>query len=396
MIRRMFVPSLYACMRMERSKVIVIGGNHHNTLGVVRSLGYKEIRPHVVIVTNNKKPYVCYSKYIERYQILSSAGEIVDYLLSIKDNTTKRVVISCADFVTAVLDSHQNELSAYYYLPVGKGNVELVMNKDTMSRIANECGISTPRNLPLNEVTFDKSKKYILKPLKSIEGSKADIAIVKSKEELDDYLSSVHCDNIQIQEFVEKELEFQLIGCSLNAGETIIIPGSSIILRQPENTNTGFLKYVGFDQFEYNGINDCKKFIQTIGYSGLFSLEFLRGKDGKDYFMEINMRNDGNAICVTAAGVNLPYIWYCHCVGSDDWEKEAARVVRETIVMPEFDDFVNVLKRKISLSKWIKDICRTDCFMEYDKTDREPFKVGLRQQIGNYYKLVCRKLHIKK
>lgn len=35
-------------MEMEM-KVIAIGGNHHNTLGVVRSLGYKGLRSHVII-----------------------------------------------------------------------------------------------------------------------------------------------------------------------------------------------------------------------------------------------------------------------------------------------------------------------------------------------------------
>lgn len=382
---------------MKQNKVIVIGGNHHNTLGVVRSLGYKGLRPLVVVVTDHKKPYVCQSKYVQQYEILSSASEIVEYLLKKKNNHgTKPVVVSCADFVTAVLDSHQDQLSAFYHLPVGKGNVVQMMDKDTMARIANECGIDTPRNLTLDEVSFSYNKRYIFKPLRSIEGSKADIAVIGSREELDSFISSSHCDNLQIQEFVEKELEFQLIGCSLNGGETVIIPGASIILRQPENTNTGFLKYVSIDELQYDGMHACRKFIQTIGYSGLFSLEFLRGKNGKDYFMEINMRNDGNSICVTAAGVNLPYIWYCHSLGSEDWIQEASRTVRNTIVMPEFDDFVNVLKRKISLCQWIKDIRKTDCFMEFDKTDKKPFYVGLRQQIANYCKLVFRKLHIIK
>ena len=45
-------------------KVIVIGINHHNTLGVVRSLGYKGLKSHVIIMCRQKNPYVCYSKYI--------------------------------------------------------------------------------------------------------------------------------------------------------------------------------------------------------------------------------------------------------------------------------------------------------------------------------------------
>lgn len=381
-------------MEMEM-KVIVIGGSHHNTLGVVRSLGYKGLKSHVIIVSRKKNPYVCYSKYIVEYKVISTAEEIVEYLLSMKNYYINSVVISCADFVTAVLDAHQNLLSNYYKLPVGGGNIGQVMNKDIMAFFANKCGIITPRNLQIEEVSFDSYKKFILKPLTSIEGSKKDIAIVSTKAELDSYLSSVHCSNLQIQEFIEKELEFQLIGCSLNGGEKVIIPGASIILRQPENTNTGFLKYVGFDKFKFDGYHECEKFIRTIGYSGLFSMEFLRGKDGKDYFMEINMRNDGNAICVTASGVNLPYIWYCHCIKSEEWVQEASNRVREILVMPEFDDFVNVIKHKISLFQWIKDIYRTDCFMEYDRRDTKPFYYGLLQQLSNYVKLVLKKVFYK-
>ena len=376
-------------------KVIVIGGNHHNTLGVVRSLGYKGLRSHVIIVSRKKNPYVCYSKYIEKYKVISNAEEIVEYLLSMKNYYINSVVISCADFVTAELDSHKSILDEYFYLPIGNGNIVQVMNKETMSKIANNCGILTPKNILLKDVIFCNNRKYIIKPLNSIEGSKKDIAIVSTKAELDSYLSSVHCSNLQIQEFIEKELEFQLIGCSLNGGEKVIIPGASIILRQPENTNTGFLKYVGFDKFRFDGYHECEEFIRAIGYSGLFSMEFLRGKDGKDYFMEINMRNDGNAICVTASGVNLPYIWYCHCIKSEEWIQEASNRVREILVMPEFDDFVNVIKHKISLFQWIKDIYRTDCFMEYDRRDTKPFYHGLLQQLSNYVKLVFKKVFYK-
>ena len=63
--------------------------------------------------------------------------------------------------------------------------------------------------------------------------------------------------------------------------------------------------------------------------------------------------------------------------------------------MPEFDDFVNVLKHKISLLQWIKDIHRTDCFMEYDKRDTKPFYHGLQQQLLNYVKLGLKKVHFK-
>lgn len=379
---------------MEQNKVIVIGGNHHNTLGVIRSLGYYGLRPYLIVITDHKKPYICKSRFIDNYEILTSTKDLLRCLLRLKDDFIgKAVVLSCADFVTAELDSNKELLQDNYYLPVGNGNLVEIMNKDYMSRIANDCGILTPNNVELKDISFSNNRKYIIKPLKSIEGSKADIAIIKDKRELDKYLSSEHCENIQIQEFIEKELEFQLIGCSLNAGEKIIIPGVSIILRQPDNTNTGFLKYVALEKFSFKQYDECAKFIHTIGYSGLFSLEFLRDKSGKDYFMEINMRNDGNAICVTAAGINLPYIWYSYCIGSNDWKREIANEVSDTVVMPEFDDFVNVLKHKISITRWIKDINHTDHFMEYDRRDIKPFIYGVKQQLANYLKIAINKIH---
>lgn len=397
MIQKMYVQNSLSFMKQGQNKILVIGGNHHNTLGVIRSLGYKGLKPDVLLISDIIKPYVSYSRYIEHLDIIQSETQITEYLIdNRKKYDNKPVIISCADIVTSELDSNFEKLSDFYTLPIGKGNLTQIMNKQYMCQIANECGILTPISIYFKNIVFDSDSKYIIKPLKSINGAKSDIAIIKNIDELNNYFSSSHCENIQIQKYIDKELEFQLIGCSLNSGETVIIPGASIILRQPDNTNTGFLKYVPLKEFQYDGLENCKQFIRTIGYSGLFSMEFLRGKDGKDYFMEINMRNDGNAICVTAAGVNLPYIWYSYCSGSDEWQSEAKHEIKETIVMPEYDDFVNVLKRKISLVDWIKDVRRTDCFMEYDKTDKRPFYIGLRAQLTNYFKLFLKKIHITK
>ena len=95
-------------------------------------------------------------------------------------------------------------------------------------------------------------------------------------------------------------------------------------------------------------------------------------EDCEDYFLEINMRNDGNAICVTDAGVNLPFIWYAYNSGND-YKNEVEKKCTSLFCMPEFDDIVFVLKGKLSLFKWIKDVRRTSSFMEYSSDDKKPF-----------------------
>ena len=72
-------------------------------------------------------------------------------------------------------------------------------------------------------------------------------------------------------------------------------------------------------------IEKVEKFIREIGYKGLFSVEFIRDAVGNDYFLEINMRNDGNAYCVQCAGVNLPNIWYKYAANPQAEIKESVR-----------------------------------------------------------------------
>ena len=77
--------------------------------------------------------------------------------------------------------------------------------------------------------------------MSSIVGQKSDIVICSSKKDLENYLSDKKsC--LHLEEYIVKTIEFQLIGCSLE--QKIIIPGYTIIIRQPNNTNTGYLKYL--------------------------------------------------------------------------------------------------------------------------------------------------------
>lgn len=120
-------------------------------------------------------------------------------------------------------------------------------------------------------------------------------------------------------------------------------------------------------------MNTVRYFIRDLGYSGLFSLEFIRDKSGKDYFMELNMRNDGNAYAVTGAGVNLPYLWYLYHTNRELFKIENKIVKKSVTAMPELSDFKFVLKRKVSLFSWIKDYNGAKVLLLYNTNDKTPF-----------------------
>ena len=367
------------------SKVVVIGGDHHNTLGVLRSLGERGIQSDLILVTSSRMTFVDASKYIARYWKISNEDEIVNTLLThYKEGDDKPVVICCSDSSSGVIDENHDQLMPYFYLPgsTQQGRISKLMSKKEMADLALEIGLKTPKTTYVSESDSDLSKiklPCIIKPVVSRKGSKTEIAICRTLDEVTQYASSHNIFNNQIQDFIDKDFEYQLIGCSTS--KEVIIPGVSKILRPCKGSNTSYLHYTPLGE-GFCEIAKCKEFVRRTGYHGLFSLEFLRDKNGQDYFMEINFRNDGNAICVTAAGMSLPYIWYLDCIGKE-YTEEANKEITPVYVMPDMAELKLLVTRQISLREYISDFKKTNRFMEYDKNDPKPF-----------WRMVRAKLHL--
>lgn len=370
------------------NKVLVIGADHHNTLGIVESLGEKGINSYVLIVAKVKSSFVIKSKFIIDGWICPSPDGVVDEMLRhFSDSVNKTIVYSSYDNVSAVLDSAQDRLEKYFILPVTnqKGSLEHKMSKEYMSELAREVGLCVPRTWTVADGKIPNDIEYpcITKAISSLEGSKKNIRICNNVDELKNFLeNSAHCPVIQIQKFIQKEYEFQFLGCSLNSGEHVIISGRTHIDRPKGLDNTFFLE---FDRVEPEFSETQKKaeeFIRRTGYSGTFSIEFLKDKnDGKHYFTETNFRNDGNAICQTSAGMNIPYIYYLYYSGGNWREELRPSTIKTTYLMPEIYYFKCMLKREVTLGEWLRNYKKTTCFITYFKGDTKPFWYCLKNEI---------------
>ena len=89
---------------MHNLNIIIIGSLHHNTLGVVRSLGEAEISSEniwVLLVSNERrsKNIISSSKYVklENISFVTKCEEIIPWLLNKKDFKGQAVVICCFD-----------------------------------------------------------------------------------------------------------------------------------------------------------------------------------------------------------------------------------------------------------------------------------------------------------
>lgn len=376
-------------------KIIVIGSDHHNTLGVVQSLGKKHINASVIILGNNNRSFVLKSKYIENGYICLNKNEVIDCLKNHFSNQKEpSIVISTTDTVASLLDSHYDELHSFLIFPNCKtqGILTRWMNKETMDITAREVGIQVPQSWIVKKGEMLTGVKFpvMTKSISSLEGGKSNIHICRTQEELDQVLRSQNkYPYLQVQQFINKEFEFQFLGCSLNGGEEIIIPGRTHIDRPHGMDNTFFLHYKPLEDSFSELLSKVKSFIKVTGYSGLFSVEFLRDKNGKDYFLEMNFRNDGNAKCLTVAGINIPYIWYLYNSGGDYKKEIQDSRIHEISFMPEETYFIQMFLREVSIRQYFHDMRIADCYALYDKDDKAPLfyfiYLFFRKQLGKIF-----------
>ena len=369
----------------DKDNIIVIGGNHQNTLGVVEALGQKSVNPIVIIISSVTSSYVLSSKYVKRGYIISREDDIVRTILDICIESNGVVTsIACSDDAAIILDNNYEKWPTNFFYPSinPKGGLYEWTKKEKMSKMADSIGITIPQSSIIlnNSIPNDLSYPLVTKPFTSVHNGKQGFSICKSKEELDKYIECKgNNDPFQVQEYIEKEFEFQLIGCSLHSGETIIIPGRTHITTTTGFNNLVFLRYGEYEAEYEETVSLAKRFIQKTGYSGLFSVEFMRGKDGKNYFLEMNFRNDGNGIAVTASGFNLPYIWYLYQTNRD-WEMEVNKSSVKTIyMMPELSFFSAMVNGEVGFIEWLKDLKKTNCYLTHFKDDPQPFKCLLRE-----------------
>lgn len=384
-----------------QNKVLVIGGDHQNTLGVIEALGQKGVRSEVIILGHVNSSFVLKSKYVGSGRICADEEAVVTSILDYFKHEEKKVVaIACCDDAANILDAHYEQLKQLLVIPTVKEAGTLISwtNKEKMTEKAKSLGITIPASWLIRDTTIPDDIIYpcVIKPITSVKHGKAGFAKCANRDELQVCLDAKKVgEPVQVQQFVEKEFEFQFIGCSLNAGEEVVIPGRTHIETTTGFNNLVFLKYDKYDSSFEKTVEESRRFVKETGHSGLFSIEYMRGKDGKDYFLEMNFRNDGNGIAVTSSGTNLPYIWYLYASGGDYQSEIANSSVKTTYMMPEYSFLMSVFNGEVSLKEWLADKKKTTCYLTKFKDDMDPWRAYIKPNLKVLVKAGIRYILIK-
>lgn len=361
---------------------IVLGHNHNNTLGLIWSLheGGHKVN---LLLYEDKYNYVSKSKFIDKIYYIKKGDNVIGLLKDVSESIERKpVVFVSSDTDASLLNDHYTELKDYCYFEGGRpdGSINRYRDKDEGERLAKECGFTIPQTVI---ITKPEDLPYVLLPLplfikgnNSVHGGKAAMKKCDNQEDAFKFVNGLPQDYfpLQVQEFIDKEYELMLLGCSLYGGKKVICPVANKKIRQyPKNTGGGSWSLsteVAASEELRQLADKVSKYLKQIEYTGNFSAEFLYA-NGKFYFLEINLRNDGTSWLSTCSGYNLPDM-VCRSFIDDNVSADDC-TFRHRHYMNILWDLHFLLDGSVSLFKWLGQLQNDTCYSHYNRMDKAPF-----------------------
>lgn len=381
-------------METIKNKVIVWSIDNFNTLGLMRELG--EYNLDIFFLIKGKASFAAYSKYCRAFSETDNLNSGLEYLKTNFKNieNCKPIIITAGDDIAIFIDDHREELEDRYTLPITeqRGNQKKYTDKFNMTRLAQKVGIMCPEThlVKWNSEIPPISYPCILKPSHENQGhfNEFKYKICKNERHLKKVLHLVRHDSVFVlQELIQKEADLLIYGCRIPDG-TVLIAGTFYKDRF-DGVGSGTHGFIEKQIHKSIDINSIEQLLREIGYVGLFSIEFGL-YNGKTYFYEINLRNDGTSDYFRQAGANLPALYVYSCAGKD-WHIIPHEVKGRTWFIDELFDIENVILRKISFKQWKQDMQNATIHRYYDENDPEPFEIVKR----NRFKTIISDLLLK-
>jgi carbamoylphosphate synthase large subunit len=245
-----------------------------------------------------------------------------------------------------------------------QGRVSELMDKHYQMDLAKKFGLRVLESEYTNAVDFSLERvKYpcLIKPLNSTTGSKGDMHVCSRLEELKSALSTAtETQDFIVQQYIRNEGDILCLGMSFANGDVwlpavVFKPGVSAVGEYTHAVvSTDVRKYLP----EYEAV---QRFVKATKYVGPFSVEFGL-EQGKNYFFEINLRNDGTSHYPLKAHVNLiqSYIEETHV---------RTLPIVEYNMVDEVGDLRRVLLHELSLYQWWKNFCAAGSYRFYSDKD---------------------------
>lgn len=377
---------------------IIFGPGNYNSLGVLHQLAEAGMEAFLLIVGSGYDrrhgDILRYSRYAGEYHEAPTAACALEWLLANRDRFPQGTILyTTSDEAEKAVDMAYDVLIDQFIFPnAGKqGEVIRLMDKDVQTAIARDAGLTIIPGQYTTAPDFDMDKvEYpcMVKPLNSTTGTKGDMIVCANREELRKATTGRYTKDFVIEKFLEKEAELLLLGVALPNGEVWTPALVHKFDVDPIGDYTHTLVFTDAAS-HLSDLAAVHKFVQNLGYVGPFSVEFGVEK-GKNYFFEINLRNDGTSHYPLRAGVNMAKVYYEAVKGIN--EHPALIPPRQYYKINEFRDIRRVFYGKISFPKWFSQFRSAGSYRFYHPGDYPLFRALIPMFISFTWSVFRRKV----
>lgn len=373
-----------------KHKFIIIGSDHANTLGQIRCLGEKGIRP-IVVITEQHPYLITKSKYIGELHQVKSLSDAPRYVVEHwGDEVVKPFVYTDRDdFMCEIDDCYDLFEGRFYFWNAGKkGRIRQLINKEEQMAIAAECGLNV---IPTERVKRGDLPKTLGYPIFTKAPNslnpfwKANAFVCHNEAELLEAYKHMGIDDVLLQKFIEKADESPIEGVSIDGGREVKLLVKKSSFRFVKNGFGIFSQMFGFNDSDLE--KKIAMFMRKANYTGIFEVEFVIDKLSKTYFMEVNFRNTMFNHACADFGANLPWLFakwaLCNHINCSDFSLSSTPY----LIMYEFDDLKEaIVSGPVSIWHWLMDFHKTDSFLYIDKHDMKPFWAFLCLKVVNRFR----------
>lgn len=375
---------------LKERKHIVFCEDHYNPLNVIRSLGEKGLNVYVIL--RSESPIMInHSRYPQKIHIVSTLEEGFLALINEYGQEEKKPFVYCSDDNTmSFLDNRYNKLVDKFFLYNAgqqQGRITWLQNKDNITTMGATARLDNPKKEIVDTGVLPSTLKYpvITKVLASTMGAwKNDVFICYNEEELKEAFEKIKSPRLIIQEYIDKVGEFCMEGFSINDGQEIFIPYIADFIRYYNDSYGHYMNIIPFDDNELK--DKIKELFRLTKYNGIFEIEFMKGPDGKNYFLEINFRASTWNYALTVGGGNLPYFWAKSTLAGRVLYEEMELRNKPFQAIVEPSDFTRNV-RKVGLLKWLKQCITAECHYYYNSKDPKPFYSYVLNRIFGKHKV---------
>lgn len=365
-------------------RAVIWGADNYNTLGLLRSLALADMEI-TLIVTGSKQGVATASKYCKHYYIAHTIEKSVEYMVANypeQDDVRKKAFLfPGGDAVSLGIAENYNVLCNRFFLMCSSDPKTLVQvtDKNVMGMLAHKAGLLTPASQPYQYGDTDINVPFpaLLKPVHVHGRTEFKTKLLQSKEELFVFSHMLNPKNTYIlQQYIDKSCDIVVYGCRLPDGR-LKLAGHHTLERWSDDGG-GSYGHLYPDIPDYLNLDGLVNLFNMIDYHGLFSAEY-GFMNGKAYFYEVNLRNDGFCHLSFQAGANLPLLWVQACL---NLPLTASSKMKESVVgINEIYDVINVWRGNISWKKYKSDRAEAKAFHFYDPNDLQPYKNMHRRMI---------------